>query len=254
MEFKSACPVCIQVTNVNDLDRIEQIFEDAYIHYTEKTPDNGVFFWACSQGHNVAHGSQQHKFELLSEIAIQAILDGYFRESVASFAACLEQLMAHYVDIICLHKGIKQESYDKTQKAVGSLSERQQGAFALTYLLETSEPPPCLQDKWIKFRNAVIHKGKIPSRVEAIDFAQAVADIAFKIIDCLNVENYRKATNRRARERLDERVRIADQAKREMVAGVWETAFCMNIQYPEGQMRTIQDLLEYRLCKRNSGR
>ena len=59
---------------------------------------------------------------------------------------------------------------------MSSQSERQLGAFIFIYLKCFSESPSLLRQSQIQFRNVVIHKGKIPSREEAIKYGQEVLD------------------------------------------------------------------------------
>lgn len=53
--------------------------------------DSGVYTTTCRNGHTNSAISQQHKHETLFELATFAILDGYYREAVMSFAASLER-------------------------------------------------------------------------------------------------------------------------------------------------------------------
>ena len=64
-----------------------------------------------------------------------------------------------------------------TWKIVASSSERQLGAFALLWLLRFKEAPAILENKQVSFRNDVIHKGRIPSRDEAVQFGDAVLNV-----------------------------------------------------------------------------
>jgi hypothetical protein len=156
----------------------------------QQLPDEGVVFSTCDLGHFSAFVSQQQPFELLSEIAIQAICDGYQRESVASFAAALERLYEFYVEIACQQNAISKSDFDKTWKPLKAQSERQLGAFSVCFLLENGGPPSLLGPKMVEFRNKVIHKGKIPSRDEAVLFGQAVIDCASPLVKVLKSERY----------------------------------------------------------------
>ena len=63
-------------------------------------------------------------------------------------------------------------------------SERQIGAFYILQLLEFGETKFIISDKWINFRNKVIHQGYIPKSDEAIDYGQYI----LSIIDLILIE------------------------------------------------------------------
>ncbi len=54
------------------------------------------------------------RFEVLTETAMQAIVDGYYREAVASFAASLERIFQFYVEVVTHSKGIDGATLDAT--------------------------------------------------------------------------------------------------------------------------------------------
>ncbi len=62
------------------------------------------------------------------------------------------------------------------------LSERQLGAFIALYTLDVGEPPKLLNASLVKFRNQVIHQGRIPTRAEALKYGQGVLDIIRSLI------------------------------------------------------------------------
>ena len=53
--------------------------------------DDGKYEVTCTRGHKETVILQQQKFEILFEIGAHAIIDGYYREAVSSFAASLER-------------------------------------------------------------------------------------------------------------------------------------------------------------------
>jgi hypothetical protein len=62
--------------------------------------DDGVYEIECPHGHSGVIAVQEMKFEILFELAANAIFDGYYREAVASFASGLERFFEFYVRII----------------------------------------------------------------------------------------------------------------------------------------------------------
>lgn len=157
----------------------------------QNIPPNGVAFNTCDKGHLSAFVTQAHQFELLSEIAVKAIEDGYYRESVASFAAALERLYEFYVEITSSSNDVDLSEFKAAWKHVSRQSERQLGAFVACYLIENRTAPPMLTQKAVEFRNKVIHQGLIPDKAQAIDFGQAVADCALPVVRLLKTERYK---------------------------------------------------------------
>lgn len=156
----------------------------------ERIPDDGVIELVCDRGHRTFTIIQQAKYEILSELAVVALHDGYYREAVASFASSLERIYEYYIDLICRHRGIVRAEFESAWKPLQKLSERQFGAFLMLYLLENGKPFQPLHQKHTEFRNKVIHTGKIPSRAEAIGYGQAVGECALPLISLINSEKY----------------------------------------------------------------
>ncbi len=136
----------------------------------------------CPKGHRSITILQQQKFEVLFQIGAYAIADGYYREAVSSFASSLERLCEFFVRAVMLQEELKQETIDAAWKLVAAQSERQLGAFIFLYTTKFGRAPTLLGDSSVKFRNDVVHKGKIPSRAEAIEYGQAVLDVMRPIL------------------------------------------------------------------------
>lgn len=144
-----------------------------YVEYR----DDSYYEFTCEQGHKSCFVLQQQKFELLYQIGAYAILDGYYREAVASFTSSLERFYEFFIKVKLLEEGQSPESVDAIWKTVSSQSERQLGAFIFLYAQSFKSPPPLLHQNNVTFRNSVIHKGKIPTREEALSYGQAVLDV-----------------------------------------------------------------------------
>jgi len=136
--------------------------------------DDGCYEITCSFGHATVTVLQQHKFEVLFDIGVHAILDGYYREAVSSFTSSLERFYEFAIRIFLEKSSGSDELFQAAWKKVSSQSERQLGAFIFLWATHFSEDPPLLPQNMITFRNEVIHKGKIPSRDEAIKYGDAV--------------------------------------------------------------------------------
>lgn len=124
--------------------------------------DDSIAYIQCSAGHNSALVIQSMKFEILLESGANAYLDGYTLEACASFYAALERFYEFAIQVICLSKGISNKIYKEMFTRMSRQSERQLGAFMVLYLIEFGEPY-ILDEKIVKFRNSVIHKGVIPT-------------------------------------------------------------------------------------------
>ncbi len=154
--------------------------------------DSGRYEFTCSKGHKTVTILQAQKFEVLFEIGANAINDGYYREAVTSFASCLERFCEFAMRVLLLKmQPGKPALFDETWKPMNDLSERQLGAFIASWSAHYGEAPSLLSIKDVNFRNKVIHKGKIPTREEAVGFGQRVLDLAREQIsklrsDCEN--------------------------------------------------------------------
>lgn len=174
-------------------------------HSMIRLPDDGVIEATCPRGHQTFTIIQQVKFELLSDMAVKAIVDGYYRDAIASFTAALERLYEFFVEAACRKKGIEREAFNSAWKSLAKQSERQLGAFVATFLIETGTPPKLLPRTQTELRNDVVHKGKFPGRQEAVSFGQAVADCASPILEMLRSDRFVEIVQKLVGERLRDR-------------------------------------------------
>ncbi|SMB90449.1 hypothetical protein [Deinococcus hopiensis] len=176
MDFPTACPACHREVRVE--------FTDSAVHDL-----------SCSQcGSRFCVFVRKHKFEVLFDLGTRALMDGYAREAVASFAASLERFFEFYVRAYALERqagteggfGAALKAWEGTWRHVSSQSERQMGMMALAYLLREGREPDFLTPKalGVDFRNRVIHRGYLPRREEVDAYAARV----FALIDRLLVE------------------------------------------------------------------
>lgn len=176
----------IQIKNVKKLKMklpiicaqcMNEDIENAMIVGKVEFNDDSRYEIQCEKGHTSIIVLQQHRFEVLFDIGAYAINDGYYREAISSFSSALERFYEYYIKVICYSKKISSSIISETWDSISSQSERQLGAFILIHLLETESKPLLLSNSLIKFRNAVIHKGKIPNKKEAIKYGQAILDL-----------------------------------------------------------------------------
>ena len=171
MKLPLICPRCM----IDDIGSARPI---AAVEFR----DDGRYEVACPKGHRAITLLQQQKFELLFDIGAYAVADGYYREAVSSFAASLERFYEFFIRALMLQKGIDPQVIDSAWKMVAAQSERQLGGFTLLYALEFGRPPQLLSNDRVAFRNDVIHKGRIPTRAEALDYGQAVLNVVRPIL------------------------------------------------------------------------
>ncbi|EKO3594159.1 hypothetical protein P0F10_003365 [Vibrio metschnikovii] len=150
--------------------------------------DDGRYEFTCFQGHKTVTILQQQKFELLFEIGAYALIDGYYRESVASFTAALERFHEYCLKVLCKKRGINPDAFSTAWKQISNQSERQLGAFLFIWTSEFGAVPQLLSSHDSGFRNSVIHKGKIPTKEEALKYGNTVlALIRPKIVELRSV-------------------------------------------------------------------
>lgn len=160
-----------------------EVSPDALYPVFIEVRDDGRYEFTCQKGHTSVVVLQQQKFEVLFQIGAYAILDGYYREAVASFTSSMERFYEFFIKAKLLQDERSENVIDAGWKLVSSQSERQLGAFIFLYLQTFGHEPTLLSTSKVSFRNDVIHKGKIPSRAEALAYGQAVLDVVRPIID-----------------------------------------------------------------------
>jgi hypothetical protein len=139
--------------------------------------DDGIYDFNCPNGHANRAYLQEQKFEILFELGLYAILDGYYREAFSAFAAALERFYEFFVTVIAQKHGVEESTILNAWKPVSDRSERQLGAFVVAYLIGRKTVPKLLHDKSVALRNSVIHKGRFASEAEAIAFGTEVLSL-----------------------------------------------------------------------------
>lgn len=160
--------------------------------------DSGLYRMSCSNGHDTVTCLQQQKFEVLFDLGVYALLDG-LREAVSSFSAALERTHEFFLRVQGKAAGVSEEEFSASWKRVHNQSERQLGAFIFAHTLIRKAAPSVLQEQDIGFRNAVIHKGKIPSHAEALAYGEKVLELILGVIGVLN-EDFKGAVEAMTKE------------------------------------------------------
>ncbi|MGY6649857.1 hypothetical protein [Wenyingzhuangia sp. IMCC45574] len=90
--------------------------------------------------------------------------------------------MEFFIRVIYFSNNIHDDCFEKTWKLLSSRSERQVGAFLITYIQEFKEKPPLLSNKMTELRNNAIHKGHIPTKEECIKYGEAILNFIRPIV------------------------------------------------------------------------
>jgi hypothetical protein len=144
--------------------------------FVELAPKNDCTYEInCPRGHRFRADILYHEFQKLFEVAINALIDGYYREAVGSFTASYERFMELFIRIVAKAHGVDEQTINSTWKSISRQSERQLGAFALLFMLEFKVRPNLLKDKpHIELRNQVVHQGYFPTREQCMAYGEAV--------------------------------------------------------------------------------
>lgn len=188
MKFNHACPYCMKdaFSNSKSSSLVFRLTPHM-IH------DSGVHEIKCPKGHEYSVVLSAAKYEILFDVGMNALNDGYTRESVSSFASSLERFYEFFIKFQILSGGVEEVLADKAWKTISNQSERQLGAFTYLYLFRFGDLPPELSSHHRGFRNKVIHKGYIPSMDEAIEFGRVVHNHIMSVISELeNKYGHRK--------------------------------------------------------------
>lgn len=166
MKLPITCNQC-KTTNTNSSIYLEAI----------EIRDDPLYKITCPNGHESITLLTAQKHEMLFEIGAYAVVDGYYREAISSFASSLERYYEFFIKTILTAQSKATSEVEKSWKNVSNASERQLGGYIFTHLLAFGTTPPQVENSLVKLRNEVIHKGKIPSRDEAIKYGEHILSL-----------------------------------------------------------------------------
>lgn len=217
---------------------------------------NGIYEFTCTKGHRNISILQLHSFQVLYDLGISALLDGYTREAVSSLAVSIERFYEYCMDILLYE--LSKDEKEQTWKLVSKQSERQLGAFYYLYLSKMKKTPPFVSNKWIEFRNNVIHKGEIPKAIKTLEYAKYVFQYIIEILISIKEKYtdinyyYRYLTNRM----LEVNKRMDDVNKRENVLykSTIGTMSFIETQYPIQELKnfSFESRMEFFKAKREN--
>lgn len=168
------CFTCIQ-------KRREAGEQPAIVLFRGRMSDDGYVTVQCNEGHKTFVVYDQRRHDLLFESTCLALSDGYEREAVASFAAGLERVREFWLRVVYRSVSIQSEEFTHTWAQMTRQSERQLGAFLISYLHRHGKSFHENQ-KMTAFRNKVIHQGYIPKYGEAHAYGQHVFSIKRNLV------------------------------------------------------------------------
>lgn len=166
MKIDLICATCVQAGEV--LTSLDSVRIETELN------DDGFYEAICQKGHKIVAATQNPKYELLFDFGGLALLDGYTRESVSSFAASIERFYEFYIKLAAIINKIENFEFEGFWKKVSKQSERQLGGFLYAYLLMNNRSPQIFSEKMVHFRNNVIHNGRIPKTEDVIEFGDAI--------------------------------------------------------------------------------
>ncbi|MDD3392224.1 MAG: hypothetical protein PHE54_01640 [Bacilli bacterium] len=149
------------------------------VFYKVQVKDDGLYDFICDNGHNVKVMLHNKKYEILFDSGILAYFDGYYREAISSIATSFERFLEYCILIFIINLNNNYKYFYETWKYVSNSSERQLGAFYFLYLSCIKKSPPKFEK--IEFRNKVIHKGYIPTKIETYDYIKYIYEVINKI-------------------------------------------------------------------------
>lgn len=152
--------------------------------------DSNCYDVSCSNGHKNRVLVQAPKFEILFDFGAYALIDGYHRESLSSFAASLERFHEFCINVLSFHSHIDEEIFKETWKLIDNQSERQLGAMYFLFLLTFKSKPYDIMKKTTPLRNKITHKGYIPTYKEVTDYATEIVRYMFDVLKKLKADCY----------------------------------------------------------------
>lgn len=131
-----------------------------------------TYNFTCRNDHHTVCLLMTHPFQLLFDLGMMAISDGYTREAVSSLSAAVERFYEYAIDVFLEKCHINEGEVEATWKLVSNQSERQLGGYYFLYLQAFGRAPEKMKTEWVTFRNKVIHKGHIPKYAEVMEYAE----------------------------------------------------------------------------------
>lgn len=133
----------------------------------EDIRDDGIYTITWREGHTTTTVVSNEKFEILADLAIEAYCDRYHREAVLTCASALDAYLDFHVEILLRAQGQTAENIATLLKSISRQAERRLGAF-LAIETASGRSPVYIEQPMVELRNAIVHKGYIPTENEAL--------------------------------------------------------------------------------------
>lgn len=156
----------------------------------------------CPAGHEVRGVVQNPKRELLFDLGMRALVDGYYREAIMNMASALESTYATFALAAARFAAGVPDNTDepgllKARERSETLhawwakqSERQLGACIAAYTMLTGTVPDWQKEaeKNAKVRNDVVHSGVVPTEAQARAYAEFSYERIVHLVDVLKAK------------------------------------------------------------------
>lgn len=186
MEIPLCCSICLFPLLG---DQGEEVEPPDYRVYKRQVNNSSIYELNCAFGHVTKFHVQELNFQVLFEIALNAVADGYFREAVTSGTSALERYREFFCRVAARINGVSEEEFAAAWKRVKKSSENQLGMFMAFNMSVFKKFPELMQEDRggcsVSFRNRVIHNGDIPTESEAIAYLEGIYKLIAPTLDLL---------------------------------------------------------------------
>jgi hypothetical protein len=127
----------------------------------------------CPHGHKSLSGLMHHVPDVLFMSAVRAFRSECYSESILSFTVAFERTCELFFKAFCLKQGANIDLIEQMWKELENQSERQYGSFCIAYCITAGNAWKANANQ-VKFRNRVVHKGYIATKLEATTYASYI--------------------------------------------------------------------------------
>lgn len=176
MKIQIPCQQCIEIGQAADKNKsVPYVPSYPYWDYPTIELENWPYCEStCPNGHRHRYTLSNHLYQVLFQQATYCLQDGYYRESILTYHTALERFFEYCTEVLCYSTGNIELFDDIWKKGIKDYSERQFGAYYLTWYITTGTMPELLDVNKVKIRNDVVHKGKLSSATQAKTYGEYI--------------------------------------------------------------------------------